>query len=172
MWRALARRPGDVTRSRIADGIRDECSTFVEAPVDAVWAMVSDVTRMGRWSPENRAALRISWSGAPESGRWFVGFNRIGPVPWATPCEVTVVDPLRHFEFRVHLIGTRWGYRLRPEHGGTMVTEYRDWPDAAFLSKLLRWSGPFGKPRDNLALDGMSRSLRRLRVIAEERAAR
>ncbi|WP_169815517.1 SRPBCC family protein [Nocardia inohanensis] len=167
MWRTLARRPGDVLRARMEWGIRDECSVLVHAPVGTVWEMISDVTRTGGWSPENRGALRITGRTEPLPGSWFLGLNRIGPVPWVTPCEVTVVDAPRQFEFRVYGIGTWWGYRLRAVDGGTLVTEYRDWPDSSLLAKMLRWSGPIGKPRDNLALANMSRSLHRLREVAE-----
>ena len=33
-------------------------SIFIHAPAERVWAMVSDVTRMGEWSPE---AVRAEW---------------------------------------------------------------------------------------------------------------
>ncbi|GAB2552399.1 SRPBCC family protein [Nocardia heshunensis] len=167
MLSRLTRRPAELVHTRTDTGIRDELSLFVAAPPEALWALVSDVTQMGRWSPENVGAQWLGRVTRPVVGAWFVGFNRIGPVPWATPCEVTVVEPARHFEFRVHLIGTRWGYLLEPAEGGTTVTEYREWSHGAPLLHLLRLSGPIGRPRDNLALDGLYRSVYRLKALAE-----
>ncbi|QLY33646.1 SRPBCC family protein [Nocardia huaxiensis] len=163
------KRPTAVVRTHTPDGLHDEYSLFISAPPERLWDLVSDITRMGRWSPENRAGVWLSRSRTPVPGAWFVGVNRIGPVVWATPCQITVVEPDRHFEFQVHGIGTRWGYRLQPASGGTLVTEYRRWPDTALLLKLLKVSGPLGKPRDNLALHGLQQSLHRLREIAEAR---
>ncbi|MVU77072.1 SRPBCC family protein [Nocardia sp. ET3-3] len=167
MLSRLTRRPAELVHTATETGVRDELSLFVAAPPEALWDLVSDVTQMSRWSPENRGAQWLSPISEPVPGAWFLGFNRIGPVPWVTPCEVTIVDPPRHFEFRVHLIGTSWGYLLEPAEGGTVVTEYREWPYAAPLLKLLRLSGPIGRPRDNLALDGLYRSMYRLKALAE-----
>lgn len=167
MLSRLTHAPVELVHTVTEAGIRDEHSLFVGAPAETLWDMVSDITGAARWSPENTGARWLARSGPPVVGAWFLGFNRIGPVRWVTPCEVTVVEPLRHFEFRVHLIGTRWGYLLRPVEGGTVVTEYRLWAHDSTLLKMLRFSGPFGRPRDNLALDGLYRSVYRLKALAE-----
>ncbi|MBL1077828.1 SRPBCC family protein [Nocardia sp. 2] len=169
MFTELTTRPPGVVRTTTPEGLNDEYSLHISAPPERLWDLVSDITGMGRWSPENRGARWLTGPGAPIVGAWFLGVNRIGPVVWATPCRVTVVEPGRHFEFRVYVIGTRWGYRLQPSGGGTLVTEYRQWLSGAPLLALLKVSGPLGKPRDNLALHGLKRSLHRLRRIAEAR---
>ncbi|APB00010.1 SRPBCC family protein [Nocardia seriolae] len=167
MLSRLTRRPAELVHTTTATGVRDELTLFIAAPPRQLWDLVSDINQMKRWSPENVGAQWLSPVREPTPGAWFVGFNRIGPIPWATPCEVTIADAPRHFEFRVHLIGTSWGYLLEPVEGGTLVTEYREWPHTAPLSKLLRLSGPLGRPRDNLALDGLYRSVYRLKALAE-----
>ncbi|WP_157897156.1 SRPBCC family protein [Mycobacteroides salmoniphilum] len=162
------RRPAEVLRTETAESVRDEYSVQVSAPPEQLWDMVSDITRMGRFSPENRAGWWLKPSAAPAVNSWFIGVNRIGPVIWATPCRVTALDPGRHFEFKVSLVGTVWGYYLDPaEDGGVMITEYREWPRSAFLHRVLRWSGPFGRPRDVLALNGLHRSLQRIKETTE-----
>ncbi len=168
MVKNLLRRPAEVLRTETTAGVRDEYSLDVLAPREQLWDMVSDITRMGRFSPENRTGWWLKPSAIPAVNSWFVGFNRIGPVIWLTPCRVTALEPGRHCEFKVYLVGTVWGYYLElAENGVVKVTEYREWPRSAFLYKVLRWSGPFGRPRDILALEGLHRSLQRIKETAE-----
>ncbi|MBB4853932.1 hypothetical protein HNP40_001312 [Mycobacteroides chelonae] len=48
------RSPDQLTRTETASGVRDEYSLLIDAPADRSWDLVTDVTRMGRFSPENR----------------------------------------------------------------------------------------------------------------------
>jgi Polyketide cyclase / dehydrase and lipid transport len=106
-----------------------EVSLWMDAAPGEVWDLVSDVTRIGEFSPETfEARWRRGYSG-PEVGAKFKGHvkrNGVGPTYW-TPCTVTVCQPEQVFEFSV---GTddkalnNWGYRLEPKDGGTLVTEY------------------------------------------------
>ncbi|MGH3724590.1 MAG: SRPBCC family protein [Mycobacterium sp.] len=161
------RSPAQLTRTETDSTVRDEYSLLINAPADQLWDLVSDVTRMGRFSPENR---RGQWLGRPGVGTFFVGFNRIGPVVWTTLCRVTRLDPGRSFEFTVYLVGTRWGYHLQPVADGVVVTEYREWPKKAFLHRVLRVLGQVGKPRDNYALNGLYRSLHRISDLTQAAA--
>lgn len=158
------RSPDQLTRTETDGDVRDEYSLLIKAPADELWDLVTDVTRMGRFSPENR---RGRWLGRPAVGAFFVGFNRIGPVVWATLCRVTKLDPGRSFEFRVYLVGTRWGYHLKPAGDGVVVTEYREWPKSAFLHRMLRVTGRIGAPRDNHALNGLYLSLERIKNLTQ-----
>ena len=85
------------------------------SPTD-VWALVSDPTRYGDWSPENTGA---KWSGdatGPALGAKFRGSNRNGWARWTTVRTVTEYEPERVFSFRSWLgipIAT-WSYRLEP----------------------------------------------------------
>jgi len=55
---------------------QDSASTGIAAPPEVVWELVSDITRMGEWSPECR---QCEWIGnAAEPGREFA-FRRTGP---------------------------------------------------------------------------------------------
>ncbi len=119
----------------------------IEADADVLYSLVSDPTRMGDWSPENRGAtvLNPAHDGAAFVGMLFEGRNKRGRASWVTRCTVTAADPGRRFAFTVHTIGVRkprlrganasWEYtfeRIAP--GRTTVTEtWRDdrtsWPD-------------------------------------------
>ncbi|MFF2777598.1 SRPBCC family protein [Streptomyces sp. NPDC058052] len=107
---------------------RLEESTVVDAPPARVYAMVSDLRNMGRWSPE----CRYVWVPRPPSraGTRFVGLNRRGPFAWPTVGRVVRATPGSEFVFDVGVFGlpiARWGYRFEAEGEGTRLTEF--WED-------------------------------------------
>lgn len=121
-------------------------SLHVLVSPETAYDAVSDVTQMGRWSPENRGARVRGAAGAPYVGMRFVGDNVRGPVRWQTGCVVTAADRGRRFAFDVDRYGVApllvpvsvasWEYTFEPADGGTLVTEtWRDgrrrWPDLA-----------------------------------------
>lgn len=72
----------------------------IDAPADQVYDMVSDITRMGEWSPECFGGRWIS--GVPGGkGARFHGFNREGEAAWTSECEVLTAVPSREFGFTV-----------------------------------------------------------------------
>lgn len=168
-FQRFLRPPAEVVRTHSEHGMTDQLSMVIDAPRQQLWDLVTDITGMGRWSTENRRGRWLRGATGPEVGARFLGFNRIGPVGWVTPCEVTIVEPLAHFEFQVHIVGPRWGYRLEPHGAATLITEYRYWSYKSTFNRLLRWSGPIGKARDNHALHGIPETLRALEAHAESR---
>src|SRR5436190_22829910 len=78
----------------------DSVSTDIAARPDKVYELVSDITRMGEWSPE---CYRCSWTkGAtgPEVGARFKAKNKGGRGPsWFNTPKVTAADPGREFYF-------------------------------------------------------------------------
>jgi hypothetical protein len=100
-----------------------------------VWDLVSDVTRVGEFSPETFEAEWLGGATGPAVGARFRGHvrrNGRGPV-CATVCTVTACDPGREFGFAVGGPGGRilntWGYQLEPgADGGTDVTESFELP--------------------------------------------
>lgn len=101
-----------------------EVSRVVNAPASELYELVSDVTRMGEWSPETTAAEWIGGASAPVVGAKFKGSNTAGPNNWSTKPTVTVAEPGREFAFKVPGgSGPTWTYRFDPVDGGTRVTE-------------------------------------------------
>ena len=86
----------------------------VDAPADLVWDLVSDVTRMGEWSPENTGAEWVS--GEPGAvGSRFKGRNKRGRAAWSTTCTVLAAERRRVFAFgvgRADRPDTTWRYEL------------------------------------------------------------
>jgi hypothetical protein len=114
---------------------QDEESVVIDAPADALYNLVSDLTRMGEWSPECQA---VEWEGGttgPAVDACFVGHNQGGPfglMKWSRHGRVLTADPSHEFSFATEeggREGTVWSYRFEAVEGGTRVTEsYRvDW---------------------------------------------
>jgi hypothetical protein len=99
-----------------------ESITIARSPED-LYDMVSDVTRMGEWSPVCKACW---WDDGetPRVGAWFTGRNELPDRTWETRSEVAVAEPGREFTFVVGGTFARWGYRFEPVDGGTKVIEF------------------------------------------------
>jgi uncharacterized protein YndB with AHSA1/START domain len=144
-------------------------SQEIVAPAQAVWAMVSDLTRMGEWSPENEGARWLGGATGPTVGARFRGVNRNGRKRWATAGRIVEADPGRSLVFRITAVGfpvAEWRYRVEASTLGCVVTE--TWMDRrGHLVKA------FGKPVSGVAdrtthnRATMEETLRRLKVAAE-----
>ena len=94
-------------------------------PAD-VWALVTDVARMGEWSPENEGGRWIDGADGPAVGARFTAQNERRGVRWETTSTVTASDPVRRFAFAVHDPddpAATWSFDLAPEDGGTRVAQ-------------------------------------------------
>lgn len=98
-------------------------SVVVNADADALYALVSDVTRMGEWSPQCRACW---WDegGGPTVGTYFTGRNDDGKRTWETRSRVVAADPGREFAWVVNDGWVRWGFTLEQAGAGTRLTEH------------------------------------------------
>lgn len=149
-----------------------EVTVHMAAPVERVWALVSDVTRIGEFSPETFEAEWTHGATGPAEGARFRGHvkrNGVGPTYW-TPCTVTACVPNERFEFSVGLdknpINT-WGYRIQPENGGTRVTEYFRLSPA--LPVRIYWT-LLGPLRSRTNERGMRTTLERMKAVVEKGA--
>jgi uncharacterized protein YndB with AHSA1/START domain len=153
-----------------ATGWGDETAIEIAAAPERVWSLLSDVTRMGEWSP---VCNRCEWTdGAvgPEVDARFVGHSRQGIVRFSRVCEVTASDPGRDFAFRTLFKGaesTCWRYQLEPTPTGTRVTEsYQVVVMPRWVRLLHHIPGMHAKAlRD--ARTSMTSTLARLRSTAE-----
>jgi hypothetical protein len=104
---------------------RHSGSIVVARPPEEVYALVSDVTRMGEWSPVCTACW---WDegASPTEGAWFTGRNETPERTWETRCRVAAADPGEEFTFVVMADDepmTRWSYTFAPTADGTELTE-------------------------------------------------
>lgn len=143
----------------------------IAAPAERLYDLITDVTQMGRWSPECTGGTWLGGSTAPTVGARFRGGNKHGLMRWWTHCTITKADRPSAFEFTVRESSMRWGYRFEPdpaEPGSTVVTEYREqFKPTPGVIKLVQRSGLIGRDRDTLLVDGMRDTLARLKAAAE-----
>ncbi len=108
---------------------RIEITRDIAAAPEAVYDAISDVTRMGEWSPE---CHHCEWTGdatAPVVGATFDGHNRNGEHTWTSQCTITEAERGRAFTFECAMFDVHyatWGYRIEPIDGGARVTEWND----------------------------------------------
>ena len=97
-------------------------SVVVARSPEALYDMVSDVIRMGEWSPVCKACWWDDGDG-PRVGAWFTGRNELPERTWETHSQVVAADRGREFAFAVGGSWARWGYTFTPVDEGTLVTE-------------------------------------------------
>jgi hypothetical protein len=150
-------------------------TTTVEAPAEAVYDLVADLTRMGEWSPENTGGTWLDGADGPAVGARFKGKNkRRGG--WSTTCTVLTADPGREFAFAVGKPAkpsTVWRYRFEPEGAATRVTESFELPVERpgaverFFTRI--GTGVSWDERPDDMARGMETTLARLKDTAERR---
>jgi uncharacterized protein YndB with AHSA1/START domain len=145
-------------------------TVHMDAPPEKVWALVSDVTQIGRFSPETFEAEWIDGSTGPVAGARFRGHvrrNEKGPVYWTT-CTVLESEPNRKFSFYTGRTGdplNTWSYELQPSNGGTDVTE--SFRLANTLPLRVYWA-LLGWARGKRNTNDMRRTLERIKAVVEE----
>ena len=109
--------------------MNESVTIHMDAPPERIWDLVSDVTKIGRYSPETFEAEWLDGATGPAVGAKFRGHvkrNGKGPTYWS-PCVVTASVPGSEFSFDVvrgDTVMNSWGYRIAPSAGGSDVTEY------------------------------------------------
>ena len=149
---------------------KDSVELDIEADADVLYGMVSDLPRIGEWSPECDS---VTWEGdatTPVQDTTFVGRNAVGPgrrIRYSRHGRVLTADPGREFAFITDEGGresTVWRYRFeRLGDGRTRVTE------AYEVRWIPTWARILDVPtnRHKQLLAGMRTTLDRLRVTAE-----
>ena len=118
-------------------------SVEINAPVEKVWAMVTDLPRMGEWSPENQGGEWAKGATGPAVGATFKGRNKNGKKKWGTNVVVNACDAPKKFSFGLMVNRKNWCdwvYEIEPTATGCRVTH--SWIDhrgavAGFLGKMV-----------------------------------
>lgn len=150
--------------------MHDSVTVHMTAPPDEIWDLVSDVTKIGRYSPETFEAEWLEGATGPAVGAKFRGHvkrNGIGPVYWTT-CTVTACEPGKEFAFGVGPSDKPlnvWSYRLEPSGSGTDVTESFHLRESN-VGLRLYWA-LWGWSRGRVNRDGMRTTLERIKADVE-----
>jgi hypothetical protein len=145
-----------------AEGVEGQATIHIDAPPEKVYRMISDVTRMGEWSPETHTCEWIEGASGPAVGARFKGSNKRGIVRWSTKPTVTVADPGREFAFDVGK-DTRWSYKLTSKDGGTELTESFEALRYLLIFKII--SPPQRRKRQ--LQDNVEQTVQRIKQAAE-----
>lgn len=149
--------------------MRDSVTVHMNASPEKVWDLVSDVTKIGSYSPETFEAEWLEGATGPAVGAKFRGHvkrNGRGPTYWAG-CVVVASEPGKEFAFAVGAADkpvNTWRYELAPAGTGTDVTESFELAPTLPLKiywALLGWSR--GKTNRN----GMRTTLERIKAEVE-----
>ncbi|WP_030058036.1 MULTISPECIES: SRPBCC family protein [Streptomyces] len=132
---------------RYVDGPGTQCEVFVQAPVERVWELVTDIALPARLSPELHRVAWLDGADGPAPGARFEGHNRRTGMPdWRTVSEVTELTgpdtpagPADHLVFAWAVMDAdgrygepvsdlagalaRWHFDLTAEDGGTRLRE-------------------------------------------------
>lgn len=143
--------------------LRGVAEIFIPAPADEVYAAVSDVLRMGSYSPECYRCEWLDGASGPLVGARFQGWNRFRGMGWTRECEVVTAEPGRAFAFRTRRTASRrdttlWRFELREHDGGTHLRQTFELSAGAGIMLFERLTG-----RDASTPVAMRQTLERLR---------
>ncbi len=143
-------------------------SIMIDRPVTDVFAAVSDIARMGEWSPECVACRWVDGVDGPAVGSEFTGDNvaKVGPVTlkkWTTTSKITGYEHNAVFEFVAEGYST-WRYEFEDREGSTVVTESFSFPPPVGVQKFLYETV---MRRSTSMVKGMEATLGRLKAALE-----
>ena len=152
----------------MANRERIEGSIEIDAPPSRVWEVVSDLRRMGEWSPQCKKM--IIRGGEVKQGTRTINVNRQGWKVWPTRSYVKVFEPERELALKIAENGTVWTYELEPTATGTRLTEHRTTPDGvSSLSNMLTKNVLGGTENFEAELEeGIAETLRHIKAAAEQ----
>ncbi len=145
-------------------------SVIVAAAPEAVYDLVSDITRTGEWSPVCTSCWWDDDAKVGHVGAWFTGHNEVPDRTWETRSQVVAAERGREFAWVVGEGFVRWGFTFEVEGEGTRLTETWD-----FLPEgLSMFSDKFGdraadeiEDRTRHAHAGIPQTLAAIKQIAE-----
>ncbi len=161
-------------------------SIDVNAPVSKVWEHVTDLSAMGKRSPQCKKMILLKGRGgssgsgagtagsgvAPAPGSITINLNRQGFLWWPTWAVVTEVQPGRVFEFKIPLNGSHWRFELTESADGsrTTLTEKRHIPggNTSLISRALVATVLGGEKKFEAGLqEGIEQTIRAIAREAE-----
>ncbi|GAB2938256.1 SRPBCC family protein [Rhodococcus aerolatus] len=145
-------------------------SVVVDTTPEQLYALVSDVTRTGEWSPICRECWWDEGAG-PEVGAWFSGRNEVPGRTWETRSQVVAAEPGREFAWQVGGNLVRWAYTMAPAGDGrTELTEHWQFlPDGLAMFRQ-RYGDDAEREIENrtqAAHDGIPATLAAIKAVAE-----
>ncbi|HEX7740276.1 MAG TPA: SRPBCC family protein [Marmoricola sp.] len=106
-----------------------EESIDIDAPPAKVWALVSELKNMPRWSPQTAKSF-VRGGGPTKADSRLININRRGFLVWPTNSKVVRFEPEQEIAWRIKDNYMVWSYTLEPTAaGGTTLTSRREAPE-------------------------------------------
>jgi uncharacterized protein YndB with AHSA1/START domain len=139
----------------------------IDAPVGVVWSLLSDLSKMPKWSPQCRFMKTL---GPLRQGAKTINLNRRNLMVWPTTCTITEVIPEQRLAFRVDANNTVWRYDLEPTGTGTRVIETRHAENGVKPASNMVVNALFGgvPSFEQELIEGMNTTLARIKAAAEK----
>lgn len=145
-------------------------SVEVQASAEALYDLVSDITRTGEWSPVCTSCWWDDEDNAGKVGSWFTGRNELPDRSWETRSQVVAAERGREFAWAVGGSFVRWGYLLTPGVAGITLSETWEFLPAGiamFEEKYGDEAYAQITDRTRQALDSIPKTLAAIKQIAE-----
>ncbi len=135
----------------------------IEASADAVYDLLTDISRISELSPECYRAEWEDGATGPVVGAAMRGYNRNGKMEWDARAIVVEAEPGRRWALKVPSDDGRstvWRYEIELTTSGCRVTESFEAPvlDGEFFQKIGRY---------DLLVDNLRKSVENLKAVAE-----
>ena len=138
----------------------------VNASPETVFALVSDLTRMGEWSPENQGGQWVKGATGPGVGAHFKGRNSNGKKSWGTMVKVFEFVPGNKIVFALMVGPSRWCdwvWEVAPSANGSLVTH-------SWIDRRSKFSNTLGRLVSGVA-DRSEHNRKNMEVTLEALAA-
>jgi uncharacterized protein YndB with AHSA1/START domain len=147
-----------------------EESIDIDAPPERLYGMVSDLSRMGEWSPENLGGKWLGGATGAAEGARFKGRNRNGWRRWSTKVRIVTANPPKEVAWESSAFGMKvalWRYRFEANgKGGTTVTESTEDRRGGFMNVVAPLATGV-RDRDGANTEHMRATLEQLKKAAE-----
>ncbi|MGB6127103.1 MAG: SRPBCC family protein, partial [Gordonia sp. (in: high G+C Gram-positive bacteria)] len=100
-----------------------EDSVEIAATPEQVWSVISDLRRMGEWSPQCKKMF--IFGGDVKLGTKTFNINRSGALVWPTRSKVVTFKPNEELAFKIAENKTVWAFKITPTDAGVQLTESR-----------------------------------------------
>jgi Polyketide cyclase / dehydrase and lipid transport len=147
---------------------RGKASVDIAAPPELVYDLITDVTRMGEWSPECYRCEWLDGATAAVPGARFRGYNRRGRLRWERTAVIDIADRGREFGFatvndKTGRQETQWRYSMQRSPSGTVLTESFQFLWCSLGNRAVEMFLPRGRQVNS----GIDETLRRIKDVAE-----
>lgn len=142
-----------------------EASTHIKATPEQVWKVVSDLKRMGEWSPQCRKVV-VRGGGPVTLGTKTVNVNKRGLLVWPTTAKVVRFEPNKEIAYKINENKSVWSYTITPTEDGVELTERREAPNGTtkMSSMLINLAMGGEKSFDAELTDGMEQTLGKIKA--------